>query len=190
MAGDGQGFCIMTAQHGAPGAGGKRRMRGFARASVIAAPLTRAAGAQRGFAEHRLLTDWPTVAGAAFAQACRPVKVSYRGKDAGLGATLVLAADGAQATEVAHMAPQIIERVNQVYGYRAISRVKVVQIAAGAGGGDGFSEAQAAFDGPPPLDSPASPDISQVQDDGLRAALARLEANIRRKAARAASLRR
>jgi len=186
MAGDGQGFCIMSAQHGAPGPGGKRRMRGFARVSVIAAPLTRAAGAPRGFAEHRLLTDWPSVAGAEFAQSCRPVKVGYRGKDAGLGATLVLEADGARATEVAHMAPQIIERVNQVYGYRAISRIRVVQIAGGAGG---FAGAQAAFDDPPPLDMPASPDISGVQDDGLRAALARLEANIRRKAARAARMR-
>ncbi len=164
-------------------------MRGFARASVIAAPLTKAAGARRGFAEHRLLTDWPTVAGAEFAQVCRPVKVSYRGKDASLGATLVLAAEGARAPEVEHMGPRIVERVNQVYGYRAISRVKVVQIAAGSAGEGGLERAQAAFDGPPPLDTPASADISAVENDGLRAALARLEANIRRKAARAASLR-
>lgn len=173
----------MSAEDGASGAGGKRRMRGFARLGAIVAPLTRAAGAPRGFAEHRLLADWPSVAGAEFAQCCRPVKVSYRGRDAGLGATLVLEADGARATEVAHMAPLIVERVNRVYGYRAIARVRVVQVAAGAGG---LAEAPAPFDGPPPLDTPASPDISAVEDDGLRGALARLEANIRRKAARAA----
>lgn len=174
----------MNAKHGAAGPEGKRRMRGFARAGVIAAPLMRAAGAPRGFAEHRLLTDWPTVAGVVLAQTCRPVRVSYRGKDAGLGATLVLAVDGARATEVEHMGPRIVERVNQVYGYRAISRIRVVQIAAGSLGESVLSEAQARFDVPPPLESRPSADICAVQDDALRVALARLEANIRRKAVR------
>ena len=43
-------------------------------------------------------------------------------------ATLTLDVVPARAVEVQHVLPQLIERVNAVFGYRAVSRVKMVQI--------------------------------------------------------------
>lgn len=154
------------------------RKPGFAQAGAAAAPVLRSAGAKRGFAEHRLLSAWVSIVGAELGAACRPVKVAYGGREGGLGATLVVAADGARAVEAAHLADRIVERVNQVYGYRAITRMRVVQTGAPE---TGLAEGAAAFDRAPPVDLPPSDDILRIEDLDLRAALARLEANIRRK---------
>jgi hypothetical protein len=168
----------MARQDGATGA--RRKGRGFTPAAKAAAPLLRGAGAKRGFAEQRLMTQWPALVGPALATLCRPVKMSFRRGD-GLGATLVVEAEGPAALEIQHQAPALAERVNAVYGYRAVERIKVVQTAP-RGGASGFlGEPAPAFEGPPPLDGPVSPDISGVENPGLRAALARLEANIRRR---------
>ena len=58
-----------------------------------------------------------------------------------LGATLVVRVEGARATEVEHLGPRIIERVNQFYGYRAIDRLKVTQVTGSGGGPAGFAMA-------------------------------------------------
>lgn len=151
-----------------------RGMRGFRRAADAVSPALREAGAKRGFAEHRILTQWREIAGAALAGLTRPVRISYRGHEPGLGATLVVMAAGAVAHEVSHLAGTIVERVNRVCGHRAVSRLRVVQTAG--------LELAAPPEPRQPLPSPAaapSPLVEAVSDDGLRAALARLEQNLR-----------
>jgi hypothetical protein len=165
----------MARHHGDPA---PRRKVGFrSAASALAGPL-RSAAARRGFAEHRLLQRWAEVAGAELAPRCQPLKISHGGRE-GLGGTLVVAAEGATALEVQHQADRLAERVNRVFGYRAVSRVRVVQTASRAPAEPGGDVRPA-----PPRDAPPSPAISAVGDPGLRAALARLEANIRRAPAR------
>ena len=126
-----------------PAAPPKRRAKGFARASDLVTPTLKQAGARRGFAELRLLTEWRVVVGDALAQVCRPLRVSYKGRTSGLGATLHVTAEGARAPELAMQEPQIIERVNQFYGYRAISRLRIDQSRSdmmAAPSGTGFAE--------------------------------------------------
>jgi hypothetical protein len=155
--------------------------RGFARAAAALTPALRAAAGSRGIAEHRLLTDWDAVVGPEFAALCRPVRIEHRPRrgDAGLGGTLVVAAGGAVAPEVLHLAAVLVERVNAAYGYRAVSRLRLSQTETGWG-----AAAVAAAEPPAPFAAAPSPLISTVADEGLRAALARLEANIRRRADR------
>jgi hypothetical protein len=172
----------MAREDGAATGGRKPwRPRGFTRIAVAAAPALGGAGAKRGIAESRLIADWPAIVGADLARAVKPLKMTHAGREGGLGATLVVAAEGARAVEVQHLAAVIVEKVNQVYGYAAVSRLRVVQTGEAASAG--LSEPQAEWRGAPPVDPPPSPVVSAVADDGLRAALARLEANIRRKAA-------
>ncbi len=171
----------MTGEHGAGAP--RRKARGFQRAAAVASPLVKAAGAPRGLAEPRLLRDWPQIAGESFAAICRPVRLSWGGRK-GLGATLVVSADGPRALEVEHLAPQLIERINQSYGHRAVSRLKVVQTGAAPAG---LAEDPARFEPAPALDRPPLPDISAVEDPLLRAALGLLERNIRRKAGQTAA---
>jgi len=137
----------------------------------------------RGFAEPDVLLRWPEIAGAHVAALCRPLSVRY-GRDKGLGAALVVAAPGARAPEIEHMAPMILERVNQFYGYRAVTRLRIEQDAPGSAP-QGFGEGQAPYAAPLAA-APPEPGAEQtaraealtdrIQDPELRAALTRLGA--------------
>ncbi|MGB0852498.1 MAG: DUF721 domain-containing protein [Pikeienuella sp.] len=165
----------------------KRRAKGFALAADLVAPTIKHAGAKRGFAELRLLTEWRVIVGEALAGVCRPIKVSYKGRTSGLGATLYVAAEGARAPELAMQEPQIIERVNQFYGYRAISRLSIDQSRAGMLSA-GFADTSKPYEQDHPTQAEPSTGripIEGVTDERLRLALARLGANITAKSKRA-----
>ncbi|MDW4498321.1 DUF721 domain-containing protein [Sulfitobacter sp. D35] len=154
--------------------------KGFKRTSSLLQGRIREASESRGFAQSRLLTHWAEVAGSATAEISRPVEISYgRG---GLGATLTLLTTGANAPMLEMQKEQLRARVNAVYGYNAIARIRITQTAA-----TGFAEGQVAFEHRKP-DAAAGPDpalraeaeaaVGPVQDAGLRAALALLGQNI------------
>lgn len=155
--------------------------KGFTRTSSLLTQRIRAASETRGFAQSRLLTHWAEVAGEAIAAIARPVEVSYgRG---GMGATLTLLTTGSNAPVLEMEKEKIRARVNAVYGFNAISRIRVTQTAP-----TGFAEGQVAFQPTPkdPQPKPKDPALRQkavafagpVADDGLRQALAQLGENI------------
>jgi hypothetical protein len=100
-----------------------------------------------------------------------------------MGATLTLLTTGAQAPMLEMQKEQLRAKVNAIYGYNAISRVRITQTAA-----TGFAEGQVEFahkpkdTGPKPIDKAtqarAAESAHGVADEGLRAALERLGANI------------
>jgi len=154
--------------------------KGFARTASLLSGKIRKASESRGFAQSRLLTNWAEVVGDDAASISRPVEVSYgRG---GMGATLTLLTTGANAPLLEMQKEQLRARVNAVYGYNAIARVRVTQTAA-----TGFSEGRVAFDHAP-KNAVAAPDpalraratetTAPIGDDSLRDALARLGENI------------
>lgn len=155
--------------------------KGFKRTASLLTGRIRQASESRGFAQSRLLTHWSEVAGSEVAEISRPVEVSYgRG---GMGATLTLLTTGAQAPMLEMQKDQLRERVNAVYGYNAIARIRITQTAA-----TGFEDGQVAFDHKPKETGPAQPAaaetraaeqvVAPVRDDTLRAALERLGAHI------------
>ncbi|MEM6371815.1 MAG: DciA family protein [Pseudomonadota bacterium] len=155
--------------------------KGFKRTASLLTGRIRAASESRGFAQSRLLTDWAEIAGTDVAAVSRPVEVSYgRG---GMGATLTLLTTGAQAPMLEMQKDQLRTKVNAVYGYNAIARIRITQTAA-----TGFAEGQVAFTHKPKDSAPADPApetkaqacsvVAPVADDGLRAALERLGAHI------------
>lgn len=155
--------------------------KGFKRTASLLTGRVRQASESRGFAQSRLLTHWAEVAGTETAEISRPVEVSYgRG---GMGATLTLLTTGAHAPVLEMQKEQLRAKVNAVYGYNAIARIRVTQTAA-----TGFQEGQVAFEhqskdsGPaqpaPEMTQAAGQVVAPVQDDTLRAALERLGAHI------------
>ena len=107
-----------------------------------------------------------------------PVKVGYSGK--GLGATLTLLTTGPDAPVLEMQRERIRDKVNAVYGYGAIARVRVTQTAP-----EGFAEGRAVFRGPaeePEADAPddgrAAEIAEGVGDPGLREALEALGRNV------------
>lgn len=156
-----------------------RRMRGFEAASGFLRDPIRHATESRGFAVARLLTHWPEVVGQDLARMTRPVKIGY-GRE-GLGATLTLLVASAHAPMIQMQLPRMIEKVNAVYGYAAISRITLTQTAA-----TGFSEGQAEFMWPQnaaqfaaqKIGDEAREKAAPIADPDLRAALEALAQNI------------
>ena len=162
-----------------PGAGPQpRRGRGFERTSSLLQSRIRSASEGRGHIGVKLQSHWAEIVGPEIAARARPVKVAYAGK--GLGATLTLLTTGPDAPVLEMQRERIRERVNAVYGYGAIARVRVTQTAP-----EGFAEGQAVFLAAPPEPPPPPPDdgrareIAQgVEDSDLREALEALARNV------------
>lgn len=161
----------------------KRRTstKGFARTGKLLQKSIRSVGETRGFAQTRLLTHWAEIAGAHTAAIARPVEVKY-GRD-GFGATLSLLTTGAQAPMLEMQKENLREKINAVYGYSAISKIRITQTAP-----TGFCGGQVSFEpakppAPEPVNDPviaraASKATCTVQDDGLRHALETLGKNV------------
>ncbi|UYV38747.1 DUF721 domain-containing protein [Rhodobacteraceae bacterium D3-12] len=179
-----------TSVAGKPGAGTpafSRSRKGFTRAASLLNRQIRQAGETRGFAVTRLLTHWSEIAGEEIAAISRPVEVSYgRG---GFGATLSLLTTGANAPMLEMQKETLRERVNSVYGYTAISRVRVTQTHA-----TGFAEGRADFTHRKAKPTEAAPDpviqgqvaevAAPVGDADLRRALEALGQNVLSKSKR------
>ena len=158
--------------------------KGFLRVSDVAKGMIRPALSKRGFSETRILTEWDAVVGEKIAGLCRPMRLGYAAKE-GIGGTLTVGSTGSSALEVQHLTPQIIERVNAHYGYRAVSRIRLVQIGAEA-----FEARQQRTEPPQPRPEAVKEireTVTNVQDEGLRAALETLGRNISMRQDRAAS---
>lgn len=91
------------------------------------AGITKPLLASRGFAQAAVIGEWPAIVGKALAEHTWPERIAFAGGGR-TGGTLHLRTDGgALATELQHLAPQLIERVNGYFGYRAVARLKLIQ---------------------------------------------------------------
>ena len=154
--------------------------RGFKRTATLLNDQIRRAGESRGFAVSRLLTHWAEIVGEDIAAIARPVNVGY-GRN-GFGATLTMLTTGAQAPMLEMQKEQIRAKVNAVYGYNAISRIRITQTAA-----TGFAEGQAQFApaAPKPKPQPSREVLEEaertaqpIENDALRDALEKLARNV------------
>lgn len=82
--------------------------------------------AKQRTAQRELMTQWTAIVGEALARHTAPDKLTpARAK--GHGATLRVRAAGGAALELQHSEPQVLERINSHFGYRAVTRLTIVQ---------------------------------------------------------------
>ncbi len=91
----------------------------------VLSPAARA----RGFAEASVLADWATIVGSSLAARCEPVALTFPGGRR-QGGVLELRASGGAALELQHAAPQLVERINGYFGFRAVGRLRILQAPA------------------------------------------------------------
>jgi hypothetical protein len=163
----------------------RRGTGGFRNASALVEGNIRRAGEARGFATARLLTHWPEVVGAELAAISRPVKVGFAGH--GLGATLTVQTSGAAAPILQMQLDRMRARINACYGYAAIARIRLVQSSATSHLATQTNEAPARDKVGPIARKRADDLAADVSDPDLRAALARLGANVMARAERRAA---
>jgi hypothetical protein len=134
----------------------------------------------QGFASTEIIARWAEIAGPEIAAHSEPMKINWprQASDGGEQpepATLMLRVEGPAAVEIQHLSAVILERVNRFFGWQAIGRIAL---------------RQAPLRRPAPPQPPAPPDpaeqariaasLPEIEDDGLKAALARLGAAIKR----------
>jgi hypothetical protein len=153
-----------------------RKRRAQARAVASFLPqLARRAFEKHGFATAALLTDWAKIVGADVADCSVPERLKWpravaEEGEGRAGATLVLRVDGLRAIELQHAAPQIVERINAYFGYRAVAELRFVQGPI-VRRGEGATPRARPF-------LAQVPGLEVIPDERLRDALVRLHASI------------
>jgi hypothetical protein len=105
----------------------RRPRGGEARAvSDLMPEIGRAAFRRFGFVQSSVVSRWDEIVGARYASVSAPEMIRFPiGQKA--GGTLELTVEGAHATMMQHVIPEIIERVNRFFGYSAVNNVKIRQ---------------------------------------------------------------
>lgn len=94
--------------------------------SELVPQIGRAAFRRFGFVQSSVVTRWPEIVGETHAKVCTPESIRFPPgeKSDGIMQLVVLPA---HAPLIQHVIPEIIERVNRFFGYKAVVRVKMRQ---------------------------------------------------------------
>jgi hypothetical protein len=79
-----------------------------------------------GFVQSSVVTRWPEIVGATHARICSPESIRFPPGEKTDG-ILQLVVVPAHAPLISHVIPEIMERVNRFFGYKAVARVKLRQ---------------------------------------------------------------
>jgi hypothetical protein len=146
--------------------------------SVLLSDVFSDAYAKQGFAARELVTRWAEIAGPEVAAHSEPLKIQWPRPVEGQPqepATLVLRVEGPMALEIQHASDVILQRVNRFFGWSAVGRLALRQAPLSR------RRQPAASNAPDPTAvAKVAKSLSAVEDEELRAALARLGASIKR----------
>jgi hypothetical protein len=144
----------------------------------LVASCVHGAFSRQGFSSCEIVTHWDDIVGAEIAAQAEPIRMQWirsRDPDESPPATLVLRVEGPGAIEIQHMAGVIVERVNRYLGWQAVGGISLRQAPLMRRGRKPqrpqIDEAAAAA---------LAAQMTGIADDGLRAALGRLGAAIKR----------
>lgn len=79
-----------------------------------------------GFVQSSVVTRWPEIVGERHARHCTPESIRFPPGEKSEG-ILQLVVTPSHATMLQHVIPEIVERVNRFFGYKAVGRVKLRQ---------------------------------------------------------------
>lgn len=133
--------------------------------------------ARQGFASAELVTRWDEIVGHEIAAHSEPIKLQWPRRtddEDGEAGTLVLRVEGPAAIEIQHLAALICERVNRFLGWRAVERLALRQAPLRR------RQPRAARTEDPAAAAPIAETLSDIKDDELKEALARLGAAVSR----------
>jgi hypothetical protein len=88
--------------------------------------IGRAAFRRFGFVQSSVVTRWPEIVGERHARVCMPEAIRFPPGEKSEG-ILQLVVLPAHAPLIQHVIPEIMERVNRFFGYKAVARVKMRQ---------------------------------------------------------------
>jgi hypothetical protein len=146
--------------------------------SLLLSDVFKDAYAKQGFAARELVTRWAEIAGPEIAAHSEPLKMQWPRPVEGQPqepATLILRVEGPMALEIQHSSDVILQRVNRFFGWSAVGKLALRQAPLSR-------RDRPKRPRPPEPKEVAEVEktLASVEDDELRAALARLGAAIKR----------
>ena len=102
------------------------RGRGPRALAGVLRKVTRPIFGKRGFAGGAVVTEWPTIVGRHLAAHTVPERIAYQGGGHDSGVLHLRVDSGSLATELQHLEPQLLERINGYFGYRSVERLRIV----------------------------------------------------------------
>ena len=138
--------------------------------------IGRAAFRRFGFVQSSVVTRWPEIVGPRHAQVCMPEAIRFPPGEKSEG-ILQLVVLPAHAPLIQHVIPEIVERVNRFFGYKAVARVKLRQGAVKPP----RAEARAAPPSLKPIPMELGDSLRDIGDPELRTVLESLARSIEAK---------
>lgn len=135
--------------------------------SELTPQVGRTAFRRFGFVQSSVVTRWPEIVGDHHAKVCAPEAIRFAPGEKADG-ILQLVVLPAHAPLIQHVIPEIIDRVNRFFGYKAVARVKLRQGTVNPPRG------QAPASGPPslkPIPLELGDSLRDIGDPELRAVL-------------------
>ncbi len=139
--------------------------------------IGRAAFRRYGFVQSSVVTRWPEIVGPTHAKVCAPESIRFPPGEKSDG-ILQLVVLPAHAPLIQHVIPEIMERVNRFFGYRAVAKVKIRQ---GAVKPPAAQEKRAAPPSLKPIPMELGDSLRDIGDPELRAVLESLARSVAQK---------
>ena len=136
--------------------------------------IGRAAFRRFGFVQSSVVTRWPEIVGERHARVCMPEAIRFPPGEK-TGGILQLVALPAHAPLIQHVIPEIIERVNRFFGYKAVARVKLRQGAVKPPHAEGARQAPPSLK---PIPMELGDSLRDIGDPELRAVLESLARSV------------
>ncbi len=136
-------------------------------------PLLKPVYKKHGFAEHRILSEWPAIVGSKLSTYSIPQKLVMP-QNKKEGGTLHILVASARALELQHMQPMIIDNISTYFGYKAVAKLKFVQTGSDIFRKGAKKEKPKQHEASEALQSM----VAECEDADLRAALLSLGAHV------------
>ncbi|MCK4939869.1 MAG: DUF721 domain-containing protein [Rhodospirillaceae bacterium] len=134
---------------------------------------------KRGFSNGAIINNWPDIVGPELAKLSLPEKLTFSRDGVSGGILYLKTVTGGLATEIQHLEPIIIERINRHFGYKAVVGLRLSQ--------GPIPE----IEGPPPAQRELTKDeesrlaesLSTIEDEEIRLTLENIGRSIAKRSA-------
>ncbi|MEK9725944.1 MAG: DUF721 domain-containing protein [Rhodospirillaceae bacterium] len=133
--------------------------------------LTKPIFGKRGLADGAVAREWGNIVGPMIARHSQPDRITYANRERTEGLLHLRVDHSALATELQHLEPQLLERINGYFGFKAVARMRFVHGPITAQQPDGDTPVRTP---PPPASAAVARTVAAIDDPDLRAALQRL----------------
>lgn len=149
---------------------GKRKNRAEALGSTVSR-LTKPFFVKRGLADGAIAREWTEIVGPMIASHSRPDRITYQTASNQNGLLHLKVDHSAMATELQHLEPQLLERINSYFGFKAVAKMHFTH---GPLAKEQSSEPNTTMPRSPTQKKIVTKALSGIADQELREALNRL----------------